>query len=133
MPDLLTIPILRSPNLEETKAFYTRLGFETVLASPTYLVLRRPGIEVHFCPPDHTDGRATESTCYIRGAGIQDLHREWSEAGIAEMTPIYRRPWGMYEFYIGDPHGCLLKFGQSEGDGDPPKDALPGHPADMAG
>ena len=133
MIDLQAIPILRSPNLEETTAFYATLGFSAELFGSTYLILRRPGIELHFAPPDFTDGRPTESSCYIRGGGIDALNSEWSRAGISAVTPIYHRPWGMYEFYISDPHGCLLKFGRSDQEGAPPEGALPHHPADVQG
>ncbi|MEM9205593.1 MAG: VOC family protein [Pseudomonadota bacterium] len=132
MIDLQTIPILQSPNLEETQAFYEVLGFDAEPIGEAYLILRRPGIEFHFCPPDHTDGRATESSCYIRGEGIDALHAEWSAIGATAVSPIYHRPWGMYEFYLSDPHGCLIKFGRSDSEGDPPKNALPRHPADPA-
>lgn len=128
--ELEAIPILRSPNLEETRAFYERLGFDAEAPAPGYLILRRPGIELHFCPPDHHDGRATESSCYIRGAGIDELHREWTAAGVSQVSRFYHRPWGMYEFYLSDPHGCLLKFGRSDREGDAPEGDVQAHPAD---
>jgi len=130
MTDLIAIPILRSPNLSETQAFYERLGFAPEQAAPDYLIVRRPGIELHFCSPDLIDGRATESSCYIRGAGIDALHDEWSALDPSLVTPIYQRPWGMFEFYVSDPHGCLLKFGRSTSDAAPPQNALPAHPLD---
>ncbi|MEM6615766.1 MAG: hypothetical protein AAF619_04495 [Pseudomonadota bacterium] len=89
MIDLQTIPILRSPNLEETQAFYEALGFDAEPIGESYLIIRRPGIEIHFCPPDHADGRATESSCYIRGEGIDALHAEWSAIGATAVSPIY--------------------------------------------
>ena len=132
MSDLQTIPILRSPDLAATQSFYETLGFAAETPGPDYLILRRPGIELHVCPPDHSDGRATESTCYIRGEGVLSLHEEWSAAGIKALTPIYHRAWGMYEFYISDPHGCLLKFGKSDREGETPDGAVT-HPADLQG
>ncbi|MEL6954611.1 MAG: VOC family protein [Pseudomonadota bacterium] len=128
MTDLQTIPILRSPNLDESAAFYKRLNFEIGLQMPGYLIMVRKGIELHFIPPDHTDGRATESTCYIRGNGIDALHTEWEPTGL--VTPFYHRAWGMYEFYIGDPHGCLLKFGRPADEGPAPVGVRP-HPTDQ--
>lgn len=129
MTDLQAIPILRSPDLDQTSAFYSALGFTSERVG-AYLILRRPGIELHYCPPDFTDGRPTESSCYIRGGGVDALHAEWSETGVSDLTPIYHRPWGMYEFYLSDPHGCLLKFGRSDQEGDPPHSFLPRHPGD---
>ncbi|MEJ8560496.1 VOC family protein [Yoonia sp. GPGPB17] len=129
MTDLMTIPILRSPDLSKTSDFYSALGFVPERIGE-YLIVRRPGIELHYCPPDFTDGRPTESSCYIRGGGIDGLHAEWTVAGVAGLTHIYHRPWGMYEFYISDPHGCLLKFGRSDQEGDPPDAYEPRHPGD---
>ncbi|MEJ6404828.1 bleomycin resistance protein [Yoonia sp. 2307UL14-13] len=129
MTNVEAIPIMRSRNLDETTAFYGTLGF-TPERFGDYLILRRPGIELHFCPPDHDDGRETESCCYIRGGGIDALHAEWTAAGIKALSPIYHRPWGMYEFYISDPHGCLMKFGRSDSEGAPPQSFLPNHPGD---
>ncbi|MEM8578327.1 MAG: VOC family protein [Pseudomonadota bacterium] len=133
MTDVTTIPVLRSPNLAESRAFYEGLGFEVTMAGPDYLVVARAGIELHFCPPDHQDGRETESSCYIRGPGIDALHAEWAALPGNVVTPIYTRPWGMYEFYVGDPHGCLLKFGRPVAEGPPPEGVLPAHPLDPAG
>lgn len=128
MTDLQAIPILRSPDLAATAAFYEFLGFVSERLED-YLILRRDGIELHFCPPDHQDGRATESTSYIRGDGIDALHEEWQAPG-ATVSPIYHRPWGMFEFYLSDPHGCLLKFGRSDSEGAPPETYEPRHPLD---
>ena len=130
MTSVETLPILRSLALEETQVFYEALGFAGERLGD-YLILRRPGIELHFCPPDHTDGRATESCCYVRGPGIDALHAEWTASG-ASVTPFYHRPWGMYEFYLSDPHGCLLKFGRSDQDGAPPAAFEARHPLDPA-
>ena len=129
MPELVTIPILRSPDLDESAAFYQRLNFDIGMHMAGYLIMLRPGIELHFMPPDHTDGRATESTCYIRGAGIDALHAEWKPTGL--VSAFFQRAWGMYEFYISDPHGCLLKFGRSVDEGEPPE-GVKLHPADHA-
>ncbi|WP_108258526.1 bleomycin resistance protein [Mangrovicoccus ximenensis] len=122
MTDITTIPILRSPDLAATAQFYTgELGFSAETAGPDYLLLRRDAIELHFCPPDFADGRPTESCCYIRGAGIDALHDEWQAKSVPGFRPFTLRPWGMYEFYLSDPHGCLLKFGRSDREGAPPR------------
>lgn len=128
--DIQTIPILRSPDLDATAQFYQTLGFAAEHVDASYLILRRSGIELHFMPPDFDDGRATESSCYIRGGGIDDLHQEWTAKGIAQVSPFYHRPWGMFEFYLSDPHGCLIKFGRSDTEGQPPV-GVTAHPYDL--
>lgn len=120
--DIVAIPILRSPDLAATACFYRQeLGFAAEPVGPDYLILRRDGIELHFCPPDVLDGRPTESCCYIRGAGIDRLHEEWRSKRVPGFQPFQLRPWGMYEFYLSDPFGCLLKFGRSASEGPAPR------------
>ncbi|SLN60304.1 Glyoxalase-like domain protein [Aquimixticola soesokkakensis] len=121
-PDLSVLPVLRSPDLDGTQAFYeTQLGFVPERVTPDYLILRRSGIELHFCPPDVRDGRATESSCYIRGGGIDALYDEFTARGVAGLRPFVHRPWGMFEFYLSDPWGVLLKFGRSDREGGAPQ------------
>lgn len=121
-PDLFAIPNLRSPDLDKTTAFYTSyLGFQAERIAPDYLILRRETIELHFSPPDRDNDLPTESTCYIRGAGIDALYDEFKTKDVPGLMPFVHRPWGMYEFYVSDPHGVLLRFGRSDREGDIPE------------
>jgi len=120
MNDIQAIPILRSPDLKKTAAFYARyLGFQPCVTSDSHLILRRDGIELHFVPPDAGQVE-NASTCYIRGAGIDALYDDFVARGAPSLMPFQHRPWGMYEFYISDPHGALLRFGRSDADGPAP-------------
>ncbi len=98
-----TIPVLPSPDLGETQAFYVdRLGFEATLYEAE--------MEIHFWRSD--DRKLPEvSSCYIRGGGIFALHAEYAQKNLQRLSPIAPRPWGMTEFYVWDPHGNLLRFG----------------------
>jgi catechol 2,3-dioxygenase-like lactoylglutathione lyase family enzyme len=113
-----TIPVLPSPDIEATKAFYTGgLGFEaTHYEVEQYLIVRRAEMEIHFW---HTEDRALPevSSCYIRGGEIAALHAEFSARGVEKLSAFTVRPWNMKEFYVWDPHGNLLRFGCApEGD-----------------
>lgn len=123
MSDLQTIPILRSPDLDATRGFYTeQLGFAAERTATTHLILRREGIELHVIPPDPgEENRPNPSTCYIRGAGIDALHDEFAARGVPGFRPFTHTPWGMFEFYVSDPFGVLLRFGRSDREGHPPK------------
>lgn len=107
-----TIPVLPSPDLGETRAFYVdRLGFEaTAYETEGYLIVRRREMEIHFWLCD--DRRLPEvSSCYIRGGEVLSLHAEYASGGVHRLSDISARPWGMTEFYVWDPHGNLLRFG----------------------
>ncbi|MCJ0765075.1 bleomycin resistance protein [Variovorax terrae] len=106
-----TIPVLASLDLRETESFYReRLGFTPRLRAPDYLIVEREGCEIHFwlC----AERRIAENTsCYVRG-DTRALHRDFGHRGLALPAPEVR-PWGMRELYVIDPHGNLLKFGES--------------------
>ncbi len=122
MTDIQPIPILRSPDLAATARFYSeQLGFETFATGDTHLIVRRGAIELHFIPPDPGhEALENPSTCYIRGAGIDALYDDFVTRDVAGLIPFRHQPWGMYEFYISDPHGCLLRFGRSDTEGPAP-------------
>ncbi|WP_417690050.1 bleomycin resistance protein [Roseibium sp.] len=104
------LPVLPSLDFDETQAFYgDELGFGVVYSSATRLILRRVQIELHFWK---TDQRVfcENSSCYLRGGGIDALYAEFSERKVPGLSDYEVRPWDMKEFYIHDPHGNLLTF-----------------------
>jgi catechol 2,3-dioxygenase-like lactoylglutathione lyase family enzyme len=106
----MTIPVLASLNIEETRAFYTeKLGFETETYGD-YLIAKRDRMEIHFWLAK--DPVLPENTsCYIRGRQIVALYAEYSAQGVERLSDFAVRPWNMKEFHIHDPHGNLLRFG----------------------
>ena len=113
-PDRIEVlPVLPSLDIAETRDFYAgQLGFaELVLETGDYLIVRRPGMELHFWLTD--DRTLCERTSvYLRSGAIADLHSEFSARAVPGLTPMSVRPWNMEEFYIHDPHGNLLRFGR---------------------
>lgn len=106
------IPILPSPDIAATRAFYRdSLGFAVIGPERNdHLIVRRGEIEIHFWKSD--DRALPEvSSCYIRGGEVAALHAEFSRRGVARLSEFLVRPWNMKEFYIHDPHGNLLRFG----------------------
>ncbi|HET8705036.1 MAG TPA: VOC family protein [Pseudomonadales bacterium] len=111
---MISVPILASLNLRESAQFYVeKLGFAQVLLIENYLILRRGGAELQFwlCSDPQI---AANTACYIRTEDIELLYQEFAARGV-EMKPPVLQPWGMVEMYLLDPHGNLLKFGQSNG------------------
>jgi hypothetical protein len=107
------MPVLPSLNILETLSFYRdQLSFgRVVYQADEYLILRRDGMELHFWLT--ADRSLCEKTSvYLRGGGIGDLHREFTERGVERLSDMAVRPWNMEEFYVHDPHGNLLRFGR---------------------
>ena len=109
----LAIPILASLDFGETLDFYRKLGFEAAQIAPDYVIVRRGEIELHFwdCKERHI---AENTACYIRMDKVDPLYQVYAALDLApgRMDQLADRPWGMREFYLWDPHGNLLKFGQ---------------------
>lgn len=110
-------PMLATDNLEETVLFYQSvLGFTPTMKSPEYWIVERDGQTIHFhkaaseevmkCVREHTE-------IYIEVSGIQAL---WEHVKTFKdryrMRDLFDREYGMTEFHIGDPNGCLVFVGE---------------------
>ncbi len=111
-----TIPLLPAQDLRATEAFYVNLGFTRPGKwYDGYLILAREQIELHFwqCPDRAI---AEQSGCYIRTQDADALHAEFAATmpwpGGAKLMDVADRAWGTREFYVIDPNGNLLRFGQ---------------------
>lgn len=109
-----TIPVLASLNIAESAAFYTeKLAFTLKLKTDNYLIVEREGAELHFwlCAEKHI---AENTSCYIRLNQVDALFNELQSRGL-QLNPPVSQAWGVRELYLLDPHGNLLKFGETLG------------------
>lgn len=111
------IPILPSLDLDQTLAFYERLGFAVRFRQTepdVYAIVRRGEIEIHFwgCAERYI---AEHSACYIRVSDADALHEEYRRHGIERLPPVEDKPWGMREFHLIDPSGNLIRIGHPLG------------------
>jgi uncharacterized glyoxalase superfamily protein PhnB len=89
-----------------------RLGFAVAMTMDDYAIVKRDGIEVHFWRS--ADRHIAENTsAYFRTGDVDALFGEMAAAadGGRVIAPE-DRAWGMREFYVIDPDGNLLRFGQ---------------------
>jgi predicted enzyme related to lactoylglutathione lyase len=116
-------PMLAVANMEETIAFYQNvLGCDPTMKSPEYSIVERDGQTIHFmkaaseevmkCVRGHTE-------IYIEVSGIQSL---WEHVKTFKqryrIKDLFDREYGMTEFHIEDPNGCLVFVGQPTSRGD---------------
>jgi len=109
------VPQLPSLNLERTSQFYRqKLGFREVGRYPDLLLLKLDEQELHFWLTTD-DSLGPTCSCYLRVQGIELLHEKYAAVpGLLRAgDALAVRPWGMKEFYILDPDGNLLKFGEA--------------------
>ena len=110
-------PMLAVANMEETLAFYHDvLGFTAKMKSPEYSIVERDGQTIHFmkaaseevmrCVRGHTE-------IYIEVSYIASL---WEHVKTFKdryrIRDLFDRDYGMTEFHIGDPNGCLVFVGE---------------------
>jgi predicted enzyme related to lactoylglutathione lyase len=110
-------PMLAVADMEETLGFYQEvLGFTARMKSPEYAIVERDGQTIHFmkaasehvmeCVRGHTE-------IYIEVSGIRSL---WEHVKTFNerysIRDLFDREYGMTEFHIGDPNGCLVFVGE---------------------
>jgi hypothetical protein len=112
-PVNIAIPVLASLDLEESAAFYEKIGFRIGARFDEYLIVHRNSIEIHFwkCDERHI---AENTSCYLRVTDVADWYIAVSAHDLSpgRMSDLEDRVYGMREFYVWDPHGNLIKFGE---------------------
>src|SRR5271155_991467 len=109
-------PMLAVEDMEETLGFYgSVLGFAQRMNSPEYSIVERDGQTIHFmkaaseevmrCVRGHTE-------IYIEISNIASL---WEHVKTFKdhykIRDLFDRDYGMTEFHISDPNGCLVFVG----------------------
>jgi len=110
-------PMLAVADMDETIRFYEdAMGFKAVKTSPENSIVERDGQTIHFqktasqevmnCVRGHTE-------IYIEVSGIDLL---WEHVknfkNRYRVRDLFVREYGMTEFHIEDPNGCLVFVGE---------------------
>ena len=110
-------PMLAVADMEVTLAFYQEvLGFTAKIKSSEYSIVERDGQTIHLmkaasehvmeCVRGHTE-------IYVEVSGIRSL---WEHVKTFKeryrIRDLFEREYGMTEFHIGDPNGCLVFVGE---------------------
>ncbi len=108
-----TIPILPSLNLDETAAFYARLGFAEESRWPDdYLIVSRDDGEIHFWVCEDAE-LSENSSCYVYVEDAAALYAEYLANGIEQMEAPAATDYDVLEFSIVDPHGNQIRIGSN--------------------
>jgi uncharacterized glyoxalase superfamily protein PhnB len=113
-------PQLLVDDLKRAMAFYRDvLGF--AFGEPWqgfYAIGARDGFAVHLkCAPktlaDRDHRRAQQHLdVYADVAGVRALYEECRAKGATIIKPLEATPWGTSDFYLADPDGYILAFGE---------------------
>jgi catechol 2,3-dioxygenase-like lactoylglutathione lyase family enzyme len=114
-------PMLAVADMEETLGFYRDiLGFTAKMKSAEYAIVERDAQTIHFmkaasehvmdCVRGHTE-------IYVEVSGIRSL---WEHVKMFKdrhkIRDLFDRDYGMTEFHIEDPNGCLVFVGEPTGE-----------------
>lgn len=109
------MPILPSLNFSQTRDFYINaLGFEQrPVACEDYIVFRRGRMELQFweCRDPEI---SSNSSVFIRCNDVSYFYEELATRGVDGLRSTAEDGVGVARFYVRDPHGNLLMFGQRE-------------------
>ena len=103
------VPIIPSNDLDETQAFYERLGFALTsnYVDHGYRILHDSGgASVHLTrtDPGWADPERNAYGIYLYSPGVEALAEKFGCRAEA-------RPWGLREFGVSDPNGTLVRVG----------------------
>lgn len=112
----VAVPILPSRDLDETLAFYERLGFESRGAPHgvwDYLIVGRDDAHLHFYLDRDVDPLTTACSCFVFVDDADALHAEWQAADVERLHAPTDTEYGMREFALVDPSGNLIRVGSA--------------------
>jgi hypothetical protein len=106
------VPKLASLDIQRSVAFYQRIGFASLGASPDYGIVVRDGVQIHLWLCD--DPNIPKATgCRINVDGVAELYDAMSVLGVVHPNgALSTKPWGWREFSITDNDGNLITFGE---------------------
>ena len=113
-------PIMPCCDIEETRAFYESIGFEThgIWEQYGYMIMYRDGAELHFSQMDGLDPFANPCGGYLRLEEVDELSDRLATLNLPEddkSIPRFGRatdtPWGMRETAWVDASGNGIRAG----------------------
>ena len=110
-------PMLAVADMDETIRFYEdALGFKAVKTSPEYSIVERDGQSIHFqkaASEEVMKWVRGHTEIYIEVSGIDSL---WEHVknfkNRYRVRDLFVREYGMTEFHVEDPNGCLVFVGE---------------------
>jgi catechol 2,3-dioxygenase-like lactoylglutathione lyase family enzyme len=110
-------PMLAVADMDETLDFYhSVLGFKLVMKSSAYAIIEKDGATIHLMKAaDQSVLKAVRghTDIYVE---VEDISSLWNHVKTFKekysIRDLFEQPYGMTEFHISDPNGCLVFVGQ---------------------
>jgi len=103
------MPYHESPDLEATRAFYTRvLGLEEGTFGGGYIGFRSGQAQVLFAPPGSEAVLPDMGVDVASREAVDAAHAEAVRAGHDVIYGPVDEPWGVHRFFVRDPNGVVI-------------------------
>lgn len=113
--------ILPCNDIAATQAFYERLGLAVTGGDSGFRIMtdgRGWQIALRPAEPGWVIPERNSYGIYLYAEDVDAVADRVRDIIIEKGAP-HRKPWGMYEFALGDPDGVLVRVGRPWRDGDP--------------
>ena len=107
---LAVMPCLVVTDMSRSAEHFRQLGFSVKVIGGTFALARRDDVELHLSLGERHLGGG-RGWAYLQVDDADALHREWHDAGIADMRAPTNAPYGMRDGSHVDPDGNLIMFG----------------------
>ncbi|MEO5773243.1 MAG: VOC family protein [Sphingomicrobium sp.] len=119
MPNL-AMPILPCNDIDATQAFYERLGFAVTGGEAIFRIMTDGNdwqLALRHAEPGWVIPERNSHGIYLYCDDVEAVADRVRDIIVEKGAP-HRKPWGMYEFAVGDPDGVLVRIGRLARDGD---------------
>jgi catechol 2,3-dioxygenase-like lactoylglutathione lyase family enzyme len=115
------MPILPCNNIDATQAFYERLGFTVTGGDSGFRILTDGQgwqLALRHAEPGWVIPDRNSQGIFLYCEDVDAVASRVRDIIVEKGAP-HRKPWGMYEFAVGDPDGVLVRIGRPWREGDP--------------
>lgn len=104
------VPVLPVLDLRQALAFYTKLGFHTVMTRDDNAAIERDKVQIRLwaCIDHHL---SENSSCRLEVEGLDAFAKTLEGEGLVDPgTTAQPKPWGTREILVSDPSGNAIIF-----------------------
>ncbi|MFI5777984.1 VOC family protein [Nocardia sp. NPDC051570] len=102
------VPDLRAADLERSRTFYRRLGFEEVMDLGWVVTLASPSNPTAQVTLVAANAEGPQADISVEVADVDAAHATMLEAGADIVYALRDEPWGVRRFFVRDPDGVIV-------------------------
>jgi catechol 2,3-dioxygenase-like lactoylglutathione lyase family enzyme len=101
-------PDIRTPDMQGSRDFYRRLGFEEVMDLGWVVTMASPSNPTAQVLLFNQDAHDPQPTMSVEVDDVDAVHAAMTAAGADIVYPIRDEDWGVRRFFVRDPSGAVV-------------------------